>query len=126
VRAAEDVQEKIADALEDHAFLLLLETPLAHTSEWVVDEVDYALSHTMGTLILRWPGDPPAVPGSAGLPRLALAPTELTTDEHGYDVLTAAALDRMVGEVEAAHAQGLVRRRRMLIRSIEEAAAAAG
>jgi len=126
IRSAARVQETIADALEDHAFLLLLETPLAHTSDWVFDEVDYALSHTMGTLILRWPNDPEPVPGSKGLGREQLAAADLMADAHGYDILTDASLDRVVGLVEMAHAQGLVRRRRMLIRSIEEAARAAG
>jgi hypothetical protein len=126
IREGTYVQEAIADALEDHAFLLLVETPLAHTSDWVFDEVDYALSHTMGTLIVQWPGDPSPVPGSNSLPRLTLAATDLMQDAHGYDILTDSALDVVVAAVEAAHAQGLVRRRRLLIRSIEEAAAAAG
>ena len=72
IREGEDVQATIADALEDHAFLLLLETPIAHTSDWAFDEVDYALTHTMGTIIVRWPGTTTSVPGSAGLPRLTL------------------------------------------------------
>lgn len=126
IRAAQSVQDTIADALEDHAFLLLLETPLAHTSEWVFDEVDYALSHQMGILILQWPGDPQNVPGSNRLPRLTLAAGELDPDDHGYDVLTEPAIDRVIAEIEGAHAHAIVRRRRMLIRSIEEAAAAAG
>jgi hypothetical protein len=126
IRSAAEVQATIADALEDHAFMLLLETPLASTSDWVFDEVDYALSHTMGMLILRWPGDHDQVPGSPGVPRLLLADDELRADEHNFRVLTDAALDRVLGQVEAAHAQGLVRRRRMLVRSIADAAAAAG
>ena len=120
------VQEVIADALEDRAFLLLLETPLAHKSPWVFDELDYALSHTMGTLILQWPNNPTPVPGSAGLPRELLAPDDLLEDDHRYQILTPAALERVVALVEAAHAHGLVRRRRMLVTSIQEAALAAG
>jgi hypothetical protein len=126
IRGAEEVQTRIAEALEDHAFMLLLETPFASTSPWVFDEVDYALSHTMGTLILRWPGEHDQVPGSPGVPRLGLLEEDLYSDPHGYDVLTDAALDRVLSEVEAAHAHGLVRRRRMLIQSIADAAAAAG
>lgn len=126
IRKGERVQETIADALEDHAFLLLLETPLAHTSDWVFDEVDYALSHTMGTLILRWPGAPKPVPGSPGVPRLEVLDSELVKDEHGFDVFTPPALDRIIGAVEASHAHGLIRRRRMLVGSIEEAAIASG
>ena len=126
IRIGEGVQDSIADALEDHAFLLLLETPLAHTSDWVFDEVDYALSHTMGTLILRWPGSPKPVPGSPGVPRLQITDAELVNDAHGYETFTDPALDKIVEAVEASHAQGLVRRRRMLVRSIEEAAKASG
>lgn len=126
IRIGEGVQDSIADALEDYAFLLLLETPLAHTSDWVFDEVDYALSHTMGTLILRWPGSPKPVPGSPGVPRLQISGAELVNDAHGYETFTDSALDRIVEAVEASHAQGLVRRRRMLVRSIEEAAKASG
>lgn len=121
-----DVQAHIADALESYAFLLVLETPLAYLSDWVFDEVDYALSHTMGTLILQWPGNPQTLPGSAGVPRLQLIPDEVTTDSHGYEVLTPDALDRVIREVELAHAQGIVRRRRMLVRNVEDAARAAG
>lgn len=121
-----DVQAHIADALERYAFLLILETPQAHLSEWVYDEFDYALSHTMGVLIVQWPGNPTLIPGSPGVPRLVLGASDLTTDDHGYDVLTPEALDRLVREVEAAHAHGIVRRRRMLLRNVEEAATSAG
>lgn len=126
VRAGAGVQDEIANALEEHAFLLLLETPLAHTSDWVFDEVDYALSHAMGIIIVKWPGEPIPVPGSHGLPRLELDAGEITTDDHGYETLTDAGLNRVVAEVEAAHGRGLVRRRRLIIRSIEEAAVVAG
>jgi hypothetical protein len=47
-------------------------------------------------------------------------------DAHGYDTFTDAALDNVVAAVEASHAEGLVRRRRMLVLSIEEAAKASG
>jgi hypothetical protein len=126
IPAGERMQDAIADALEDHAFLLLLETPQAHSSEWVFDEVEYALSHAMGTMIVSWPGNPKPVPASNRLPRLNLTPDDLTTDDHGYDVLTDEALERVIESVEAAHAEGIVRRRVMLTRSVEEAALAAG
>jgi hypothetical protein len=126
IPAGARVQDYIADELEAHAFMLLVETPQAHESDWVFDEVDYALSHTMGVLILQWPGQPQPVPGSQGLPRLTLSPEQLETDEHGYDILTMEALEEVMAQVEAAHASGLVRRRRMLVQNVEEAAAASG
>lgn len=120
------VQQRIADALERFAFLLVLETPEAHLSDWVFDEVDYALAHTMGLLILQWPNDPTPIPGTVGIPRLVLNPEDLTEDDHNYSILTAEALDRVLREIELAHASGLVRRRRMLLASVQEAAEAGG
>jgi hypothetical protein len=120
-----DVQNEIADALEDCAFLLLIETPLAAGSEWAFWEVDYALSHQMGMHILTWPGDVPELPGTNRLLRQRLNPADLRS-QRGYDVLTDAALDGILGEVEAIHANAIVRRRRYLLRSAEEAARNAG
>lgn len=120
-----EVQTRIADALEEYAFLLLLETPLAHESPWVFDEVDYALSHTMGLHIVRWPGDLKAVPATDGLPRQQLARSDIR-DIMGYDALTEAALDSVLAAVEAQHARAMVRRRRYLLRSVEETAEGGG
>lgn len=122
IRTGQDVQSKIADALEDYAFLLVLETPDAHLSDWVFYEVDYALAHAMGMLIVRWPGDPEPLPGSLGIPRLELDESDLRSDSHGQQVLTDDALDRVVRATEAAHALGLARRRRLLIGSVQDAA----
>lgn len=121
-----DVQASIADALEEFAFLLVLETPDAHTSPWVFDEVDYALSHTMGMVIVQWPRRPETVPGSAMVPRLRLRVRELRGSGRRPDPLVSGAIDRIIQEVEAAHAQGIVRRRRMLLQSVQEAASSAG
>jgi hypothetical protein len=126
IPVGQDVQGRIADALEGFAFLLVLETPEAHLSEWVFDEIDYALAHAMGLLVVQWPGDPKPIPGSLGVPRLVLGEDDLLRDLHGYDVLSPAAMDRIVRDVEAAHAYGIVRRRRMLVRSVQEAAESGG
>ena len=118
----EDVQGKIADVLEDFAFLLLLETPDAHKSKWVYDEVEYALAHTMGVLIVRWPGNPEPVPGSAGLSRFELKDEDAVKDTHGYDILTSEVLDKINSAVEAAHARAIVRRRRNLLQGFQDSA----
>jgi hypothetical protein len=118
VRSGQRVQDTIADALEQHAFLLLLETPKAHRSDWVFDEVEYALSHAMGITILSWPGDTKPVPGSHRLPREYLGADDVRFDEHSYQVLTDDALERVILGVESAHAEGIVRRRRMLTQSV--------
>jgi hypothetical protein len=120
----ERVQDVIADSLEDFAFLLLLETPLAHTSDWVLDEVDYALAHSMGLLIVRWPGDPAPVDGTQDLPRMELDAASLVTDPRRLDTFTPDALAAIVHAVEMRHAVALVRRRRTLMSNIEDAARA--
>jgi len=125
IRTGIDVQATIADALEARAFLLLLETPLAHTSEYVFDEVDYALSHTIGLHIVTWPGGPTEVPGSSRLPRQQLTPADLVP-LGGFEVLTDAAVDQVLAEVEAAHALALVRRRRSLLRNVEDSTESKG
>ena len=71
IAAGRDVQAQIADGLDDCALLILLETPLAHESEWVFDEVEYALSHQLGLLIVTWPGSPTEIPGTRDLPAQA-------------------------------------------------------
>jgi hypothetical protein len=119
-----DVQNEIADALEDCAFLLLLETPLAHTSDWVFDEVAYAQTHQMGMHIVTWPGDITELPATNRWPRQVLESRDLRSDK-GYDVFTDATLERILEEVEAIHAKALVSRRRYLLRSAEDAAHAA-
>lgn len=126
LRSGVHVQEHIADALEEYAFLVLLETPQAHLSDWVYDEIEYALVHTMGSLIIEWPNNPTPIPATRGLPRFVLTEDDLTIDDHGYDVFTPETIDRLLREIEAAHAHAIVRRRRALICSIEEAAVNAG
>jgi hypothetical protein len=121
-----DVQAHIADALEDFAFLLVLETQEAYLSDWVFDEVDYALSHTMGMLVVQWPDVITEIPGTQGVPRIMLADDDTEDDDHGYKVLKPAVLDRVICDVEKAHASGIVRRRRMLVSSVEDAARIAG
>jgi hypothetical protein len=120
-----DIQAEIADALEDCALLVLLETPLAHESEWVFDEVDYALSHQLGLLVVSWPNSPLEVPGSGGLLRHRLEPSDLA-QLRGFDVMTEVAITRVGYAVEEEYVRSMVRRRRYLLRSTEEAALAAG
>ena len=62
-RHGRDVQDAIADALESHAFLLLLEHLLPRVAIGL-RRGRVRPSHTMGTLIVRWPNDVTPVPGS--------------------------------------------------------------
>ena len=125
IRVGRDFQRQIADQLEDCALLVLLETPAAHVSPWVFDEVDYALSHLMGMQILTWPGDIAQLPGTFSLPRHVLTASDLESYK-GYEVFTSEALERILVNIEAEHARTLARRRRYLLVSAEEAAVDSG
>lgn len=121
-----DFQDAIADALENFAFLLLLETPDAHNSDYVFDEVQYASTHAMGALILQWPDVSVPVPASENLPRLVLTPKDFTSTSPPFTELTSAALTRIVKGVEHFHACAITRRRRAGLRSVQESAENAG
>lgn len=123
IRPAAQTQARIAEALEECAFLLLLETPEAHLSDWVEYEVDYAMTHSMGIQIVTWPGDVVELPASHGLPRERLESRHLVSGNDEAP-LTDEALDAIAGRVEAAHANALFRRRKQLLRSVQDAAVA--
>jgi len=124
IAAGEDIQSRIADALEDFAYLLLIESPKAAQSEWVFYESSYALSHYMGLSIISWP-DAPELPGTHGLPRVVLSDDDLY-EERSYRLLTPKGLARVVAAVEESHARGIVRRKQNLMISVQEALDAAG
>jgi hypothetical protein len=121
IGSGRDIQGEIADSLEACALVVLLETPLAYTSDWVFDEVDYALGHQLGLHIVTWPGPVKEIPGTHGLPRQQLVSSDMTALK-GYDMFTDAALGHIGAAVEDEHVRALLRRRRYLLRSIEEAA----
>ncbi len=126
IRPGAVVQEQVIEAIEEFAFLLLLESPEAHQSEWVLQEVDYALSHSMGLLIVSWPGAI-RLPGTVGLPRLELSEAEVSAEGAREPYwLTGAATERVLDAVEQSHAQALSRRRRMLIQSVQDSVDLAG
>jgi hypothetical protein len=125
IRPGRDVHAEIAGQLEDCAVLLLVETPLAHASDWVFDEVNYALSHHLGLHIVAWPGPPEQVPGTDGLLRQQLLAEDIVA-ERGFGVLSAKALEQVILNVEAEHARALVRRRSYLLTSVTDAAREAG
>lgn len=111
---AADVQQRIYAALEETAFVVLVESPDAGVSEWVLEEVHYALRESLGILIISFP-EAKQLPGTEDLPRFDLTEDDLDADQGGQCVLTADALGRVVQRIEAIHAKALVRRRRRLV-----------
>ncbi len=124
IPAGGDVREAIEHALEDMAFLLLLETPEAHTSEWVDLEVLYATGNSMGVLVVNI-ADAPAIPAAADFPRLTIGSDEVTWDGSQI-VLGDEVIQRILGRAERDHQLALARRRRVLLLSSRASATRAG
>lgn len=116
-------QERIEEALEECAFVLLLETPDASTSEWVQHEVLFALERSLGVTIANI-GNAPHFPGTQGIPRTVFAHPFERNGSH--IVLSDVAVSDIVELVEAEHAAALVRRRRQLLVSAMAAARMSG
>lgn len=123
IDAGTDVQQRIDEALEESAFLLLLETPSASSSPWVQHEVLYALERHLGIAIVSIPGAP-EFPATGDLPRHELANAFDLNGSH--IVLPNDAVAEVVELVERTHAIALARRRRQLLVSAMAAARSAG
>lgn len=123
IDAGSDVQDRIDEALEESAFLLLLETPSASASPWVQHEVLYALERHLGIAIVRIAGAP-EFPATGDLPRHDLCHPFTLNGSH--IVLAQEAVNEVVELVERTHAIALARRRRQLLVSAMAAARSAG
>ena len=122
VPPGDDFQRRLTEDLADKAFLLLLESDGVRASPWVQYEVNYALSHRIGVL-------------AATMPNVAehrLAPIDeafryrLDPRDVGKNGLTRDALDRLLEQIEVAHAFALRRRREQLLGSLIDHLEAAG
>jgi hypothetical protein len=123
IDAGVDVQDRIDEALEESAFLLLLETPEASSSPWVQHEVMYALDHHLGLAIVNI-SDAPPFAIAEDLPRTSLAHEFHMNGSH--IVLSSEAVNEIVELIETKHAAALARRRRQLLVSAMAAARGSG
>lgn len=125
IQPAVPVQAEIEQAMCDFAFLLLLESPDAATSQWVQSEVDYARKERLGLLRLSWCDPNAGIPNAAGFPTKRLSPTELVINSDQTE-LARDALTEAVEAVETQHARGLLRRRVQVYESVREFAGEGG
>lgn len=119
-----DFDEFFQEALNDFAFVLVLESPLAAEAPGLLKEVHYALSHYLGPLIVSWP-NAGAIPETTGLPRFQLAGPDVRQVD-GQTALAEDCLPRLLFQVERSHAAEIMRRRRALVESAAEALRSAG
>ena len=109
-----DFQRRLTEDLADRAFLLLLESDGIRDSRWVQHEIDYALSHRIGTLAVTMPN----------LAEDRRAPIDeafrhrLSADDLQDGKLSATALRVLLDRIELSHASALRRRREQLLGSL--------
>lgn len=120
-----DVQREVRAAIEDFPLLLLLETPDAHASRWVFDEVDYALVHRMGIVIVRWPGAVTPVPLTDRLPRFQLLRSDFVWLSRRRK-LKRRTINAIRGVVEVSLAETAAFRRKAMVSSAIASARARG
>lgn len=107
-------QDRLREDLADRAFLLLLESDGIRDSEWVQHEINYALSHRIGTLAVTMPNL--ATGREAPIDeafRYRLSAGDLQDGE-----LTSATLGELLERIELSHASALRRRREQLLGSL--------
>jgi len=117
VDRGEVIQERIAQALEEMSFVLLLETKGSADSKWVAEEeIGYALNHRLGLMSLAWPEvkKSPVFPMIPPDRREVIGGDELDVDQK----LVATALDRVMLRIEREHADQLRARRERIVADV--------
>jgi hypothetical protein len=112
------IQERIAQALNEMSFVLLLETQGAAGSTWVAEEeIGYALNHRLGLLSLAWPG----IEKAPAFPMIPPDRREQLVDGDMKDErLTDQTLVRVMLRIEREHADQLRERRERMITDVAD------
>ena len=122
VPPGDDFQRRLTEDLADRAFLLLLESDGVRDSQWVQYEINYALTHRIGTLAVTMPEvakDREAPIDEAF--RFRFSAGDLQNGE-----LTPEALRVLLDRIELSHASALRRRREQLLGSLIDHLEASG
>jgi hypothetical protein len=132
IGAGYDFQRRLSQELADKAVVVFLESPSVSASEWTRHEITYAIRNRLGMLVLRLPNVDPSAslvvsPDSAiqlwdgrdGTATDFTGPPTPTTDSAGktyqqWPLLVRASEDRVVGAIQATHADATFRRRHRL------------
>ncbi len=109
--------EEIIKALEEIAFLIVIESPEAYGSDGVLNEVMYALKHNMGLVFIRWPTTVHSIPNTRSLPRINLTSDELES-VGDFCQISSNRIDQIANELEFHHAKGLYLRKHQIIDSL--------
>ena len=122
VPPGDDFQGRLTEDLADRAFLLVLESEGIRNSQWVQYEINYALTHRIGTLAVTMPN----VVKKREAPIDEAFRFRLSAGDLDGGELTATALDVVLERIELSHASALRRRREQLLGSLIDHLEASG
>lgn len=122
---AYDIQAKIAEALEDMVFVLILQSPQMHESHWVDKEITQALESQLPILVLKWADAGVRVEKLDSLPGGMRMVLDRHRDFDG-DRLLPAKVGEILDKVEDDHLEGILRRRKETINAARIAAESKG
>ena len=110
-------QERLDEYLGDMAFVVLLESPGLRDSKWVQHEIAYAHSHRIKVLALTLPDvdDSKLTPSIDDAFRTRLTKNDLSNGE-----LTTRCVQKILEEIELAHARAIRRRREQTLGSLKD------
>ena len=114
VPPGDDFQRRLTEDLADRAFLLLLESDGTRDSRWVQYEINYALTHRIGTLAVTMPN----VAKEREAPIDEAFRFRLSTRDFRNGEISTAALRVLLDRIELSHATALRRRREQLLGSL--------
>ena len=117
-----DFQRRLTEDLADRAFLLLVESDGIRDSEWVQHEINYALTHRIGTLAVTMPN----LAEDREAPIDEAFRFRLSADHLQDGELSSAALRVLLDRIELSHASALRRRREQLLGSLIDHLEASG
>lgn len=106
-----DFQTQLFEHLADKSMLVILQSSRFQESKWAMKEVEFALSHGLSMVILRFPEAKEPLPASRAGDQLPLQAEELEPSAEPPFRLTPAALQRVVERINRAHDLELVARR---------------
>lgn len=121
IEPAENFQERLTERLGDKSFVLLVESPDAHSSPWVLHEINYAVKHRLGFMTITWPetrNKGLLIQGVFDGYRVHMDCGDIEAGDDGQMVVSSSFAEKLVSHVETRHAQAMLRSRRQLLGSI--------
>ena len=120
VEVGHNIQQEIYESIEDKAFLVVIESPDAHNSQWISKEIIFALTHEIPVLLLSWCLEDEEISDAIGLPKRKFDKNNDLVKDGKFFIIKEDLVEEVVCEIESYHSYGLNQRRNDFIRSIEE------